>query len=84
MKIIIFCFIAILLIALYFLSIGLKDNDMESEKAEAIAFYEWGTAPDNYFGIAILKKNFFGWHLNGGGLTSVSPKEHKIGWSFFD
>ncbi|MNL00160.1 hypothetical protein D3C87_1205820 [compost metagenome] len=103
LKIIIFCSIAILLIASYFLSIGLKDNDKEIEKAvlslnqpmtkiihiealenkKAIAFYEWGTAPDDYFGIAILKKNLFGWHLNGGS-TSVSPKEHKIGWSFFD
>ncbi|WP_042161498.1 hypothetical protein [Paenibacillus gorillae] len=103
MKIIIFYTIAILLIASYFLNIGLKDNDKEIEKAvlslhqpmakivhiealenkKAIVFYEWGTAPDDYFGIAIVKKNLFGWHFMNGS-TSLSPKKHKIGWTFFD
>jgi len=53
------------------------------ENKKAIAFYEWGTAPEDYFGIAILKKDLFGWHFKGGS-TSASSKEYKIGWSFSD
>ncbi|WP_336772849.1 hypothetical protein [Paenibacillus sp. MMO-58] len=49
-------------------------------KKNAIVFYDWGTNPQ-YFGIARLKKNIFGWHLTGGS-TSAEPKEHKFGWSF--
>ncbi|GIP29119.1 hypothetical protein J23TS9_42490 [Paenibacillus sp. J23TS9] len=53
------------------------------ENKKAIAFYEWGTAPEDYFGIAILMKDLFGWHFKSGS-TSASPKEYKIGWSFSD
>jgi hypothetical protein len=54
------------------------------ENNKAIAFYEWGTTPEeDHFGIAILKKDLFGWHFKGGS-TSASPKEYKIGWSFSD
>ncbi|OPA73287.1 hypothetical protein BVG16_29195 [Paenibacillus selenitireducens] len=53
------------------------------ENNKAIAFYEWGTAPEDYFGIINLKKDLFGWHLMNGS-TSATPKEYKIGWSFSD
>jgi hypothetical protein len=51
------------------------------ENKKAIAFYEWGTVPGEYFGIAKLKKNLFGWYFNGGS-TSQTPKGYKLGWSF--
>ncbi|MCM3626599.1 hypothetical protein M3194_04370 [Paenibacillus glycanilyticus] len=51
-------------------------------KRNAIAFYEWGT-DEEYFGIARLKKNLFGWHFDGGS-TSVTPKNHKFGWPYSD
>lgn len=53
------------------------------ENKNAIAFYEWGAAPQEYFGIAMVKKNLFGWHFIGGS-TSQTPKGYKLGWSYSD
>ncbi|MBP2000857.1 hypothetical protein J2Z69_001888 [Paenibacillus shirakamiensis] len=50
---------------------------------QAIAFYQWGIAPEDSFGIASLKKDVLGWHLISGS-TMVSPKDYKIGLSYSD
>ncbi|SFD54907.1 hypothetical protein SAMN05216378_0407 [Paenibacillus catalpae] len=53
------------------------------DKNDAIVFYEWINTGEEYFGMARVKKNLFGWHFVGGS-TSAESKYHKFGWSYSD